>query len=286
MKIRLFRYVGKENSRMKRQFIFGGVFATSMALGAGVQTAAQQGQTGTNPQQQQHQQQVTVAGCLQRADDVQGQGSSSASSGQTTQPGQTGQSTTGTGTQAGAQRTETRAGMSGTKFVLTQATMSGTGSHSGTHAGQSGTQAGTQTGTQSGQVGTSGTATGTSGVAASGHVYRLEGGQDQNLERHVNKRVEVRGTIEHRMGAHSGSSTEHAGTSAQPGTAGQSGTASGTQSGTTSGTTSGTQSGTTSGTYTGTQAGMDRQHGDWQNAPQLRVTSVRELEGSCDTQRR
>lgn len=152
---------------MKRQFLFSSVFAAAMAVGLGAQGTGTTGQaTGQTPDRNQGQT-MTVTGCLKKADEL---------------------SRPPAGAQAGAQMAQ----KSDDEFVILRpAGMTAFNVRTG--AAQTGQTAQSQAG-QTGQ--TAGTA-GTSGAAQLG--FRLVGGD--NLEQHVNKQVEIRGTLAERPGA-------------------------------------------------------------------------------------
>lgn len=181
---------------MKRQFLFGSVFATAMAVGLGAQGTGTTGQATGQTTDRSQGQTMTITGCLKKADELSRTGAAAATGAQT-------------GTQTGA--TAQRSTMDRDEFVLLRpAGMTAFNVRTG--ATQTGQTAQTQTQTQTGQ--TAGT-TGTTGAAAMG--YRLVGGD--NLEQHADKQVEVRGTLEDRDRT---SATAQAGrTTAQTGQTGQ-----------------------------------------------------------------
>lgn len=231
---------------MKRQFLFGSVFAAAMAVGVGAQGTGTTGQTGqATPQRSAQEQSVIATGCLLEADELsRGSARSGATGGATTGTTTgtaTGTATGGTQTGATAQRSSDR-----DQYVLLRpAGMTAFNVRPG--AGQTGQTAQTQTG-QTGQT------AGTTGTGAAAMGYRLVGGEEHNLKQHVNKEVEVRGTLE-----------ASSGRTGQSGYTGQTGQTTG-------------QTGQTGQTA---QAGRMGQQPNVENLPTLRITSVRQVADSC-----
>lgn len=236
---------------MTRQFIFGTMFSVALAAGVGAQqpTAGQQDPARAS---QNDQREVTVTGCLQPGDAAR--------------PGQIGSGTAPATGAAIGEQTGMRAGEG--QFILTNArigsaTDAGTGT-SGTATPATGSPTGTGTGTG---TGTAAMGTGTAGTGASiGAAYRLIGGQKDELQKYVNSRVEVRGTLVSGGGSGAGSAAG-VGVSTPAGTGS---TATGTAPG-----------------ATGTATGLMSSRGNAdQPAQALRVTSVRQISGSCSAENR
>ncbi|HVL69511.1 MAG TPA: hypothetical protein VM364_19795 [Vicinamibacterales bacterium] len=228
---------------MKRNVLFGTIFSAALAVGLSAQTGsgAQTGQQGSRNQNQ-GTQQVTVTGCLQ--DHNMTAGTSGTATG----------TTTGTsGTQAN--RGENR----GAQFVLTNAEMTAGGAQAGrTTGGTTGTGGTGTSGT--GTSGTSGTTAGAAGMETNNR-FLLVGGNQQELRRYLNSRVEVRGRLDNE---NKGASNRTTG----------GGTATGTGQ---------TGSGQTGSTAQGTRTGQDRMDDD---TKRLRVTSVRQLAANCNDDKR
>jgi hypothetical protein len=246
---------------MKRQFMFGTMLAAAFAVGVG----AQSGQTGSPGQagqsgaanQDRSGRTVTVTGCLQSGDRA---GSTSQSpTGDTTSRQQAGQ----TGSQS--------------QYVLTNASMAsgatGTGA-TGTGTGTSGTGATTGAGTGTGAGSTAGSATAgsTQGSAGAMTSFRLQGGDSSDLQKYVNSRVEVTGTLQ--SATDRGSATGSGATGSPTGSTAGSATGTGTGS-TGSATGTGAATGSTASGATAGASASDR------NVQTLRVTSVRQVAGSC-----
>jgi hypothetical protein len=176
---------------MTRQLIFGAVLAAGLAAG----TAAQQAAPST-AQTDRTGQSVTLTGCVQPAD-------------------RTSAATAGT---SGGDTTSRQSSQRG-PFILTNASVTSSGS-----AGTSGT------GTATGGTGTTGTgasaSTGSATRGAGQTTYRIAGGDDQNLHQYVNSRVEITGTLEDAASRGTATGTSGTGTGAGgTGTAAASGTA-------------------------------------------------------------
>lgn len=154
---------------MKRQLMFGAMLSAVLVAGAAAQQPAQ-----TTPQSQgEKDKTVTLVGCLQPADKG---GPPTGTTGDTTSRQQ-------------SNREE--------HYVLANATMSSASSASGT--------SGTATGARTGGTGT----TGATGSMSGAKSYRLIATDSQDLDRLVNSRVEVTGTIvgENRASGAAGSGT-------------------------------------------------------------------------------
>ena len=203
---------------MKRQIFFGTLLSTALAVGVGAQQTPPSSSSSPG-QSDRSGQTVTVTGCLQS-----GSGAS----------GSTASSPTGAPAgQAGASSSSSRGG----QFILANATMgSGSGSATGTTGGTP--PAG---------------APSSSSSSASGKSYRLTGGDTEDLQKYVNSKVEVTGTLQDSSRSSSGST----------GATGSPSTGAGAGTGTT---------GSAAGSSSSSMAG---------NMPQLRVTSVRQVSGSC-----
>jgi hypothetical protein len=134
---------------MKREFVFGGLIALALSVGASAQTTAGQQYPST---QDKDKDTVTVTGCL-----VPGAGGAVGTSG----------------------TTATTANPSAAGFMLINASKDGAPAAT-TTAGTSGT-----------------TASGTTAPAAdAGKSFTLVGGDQEDLQKWVNSRVEIKGTIE------------------------------------------------------------------------------------------
>jgi hypothetical protein len=230
------RNIDYQEVGMKRHVLFGTMLSAALAVGLSAQTGSAGSQTpGQQSQQSQNQQQVTVTGCL-----MEGAGTMAGASGGTATATGSGTSTgTGTSGTSGTQTGTQRSGSMDAKFHLTNAQVTPSDKTATSGTGTSGT-------------GTSGTASGTSGTTSEMKV-QLVGGDNQDLQRYVNSRVEVRGTLmtnqdRNRAGAGTGTAT-------------------------------GTGTGTGTGTATGGTS-SNRQGGD-QMAQRVRVTSVRQIATSC-----
>ena len=172
---------------MKRVGTFAAIAFGSAAVlaaqGPG-QTTPQPGRSGgstdTRPAQSSESGTVTLTGCLQRA----------------------GGSSTGAGSSSASGASASGASASGASFILTDASM---GSGSGSSASGSGA-AGTTGSSAAGAAGTSGS----SAAGRSGSTYMLDGSASE-LSSHVNKRVQVTGTMA--SGSSSGAGSSGAGTS-------------------------------------------------------------------------
>lgn len=163
---------------MRREFIFGTVLATLLAAGVAAQTPDQD----RSPASPAGARTVSVTGCLQSA--------------------------TAGGEQPNAGDATSR------QFMLTNATMSGTGA-----TGTAGTGA-TTSGTTGGAVATRPAAT----------SFRLTGGGD-SLKQYVNSRVEVTGTIQRGSGSGKEGSQGRSGSSAGAATGSSAGAGSTASSG-------------------------------------------------------
>jgi hypothetical protein len=95
-------------------------------------------------------------------------------------------------------------------------------------------------------------------------TYRLIGDKSSDLQTYANSQVEITGTLV----GHDGMMSEHKGTSAGTSTSAGSTTATGSTSSST-------------GTASSPQSGSGMQSGERDNAPALRVTSVRQLSSTC-----
>ena len=228
---------------MKRTHLFGTMMACTLA--AAVSVGAQD--RPTTSQSDREGKSVVVTGCLKS-------GSSMATG------------TTGTGSTAGTAGTSgsTASSASRGSFIITDAVVA-----SGSASTSDPTGTASPTGSTAGTAGTGSTA-GTSGTSPSatnpgtamGKTFTLVGGQQSQLQGFVNSQVEIRGTLDQ-------NADRSAAGSATGSTAGTPTTSTTPTTGTP--TTGSTASGTGS-----TMAGMS--HG---NQPQLRVTSVRQIAGSC-----
>ncbi len=162
---------------MRREFVVGAVMAAAMAVGLSAQTTPPSGGQSTPPSSSQSSYDrdqsnrgsaVTVTGCLMSADQWKGgTAGTSGSTGSTGAPGSTSASRS--------------SGASG--FVLTDVSMgSSTGSSSSSPSATSGT-----TGAGAGAT--------ASGTSSSEKAIMLKG-KDEDLQKNVGKRVEVRGTLD------------------------------------------------------------------------------------------
>jgi hypothetical protein len=246
---------------MKRQFVFGTMFVAALAVSASAQQTYPQTQGQSDRQTSGQNQAITLTGCLVTADSL------GAAHGATGAAGTATGSATGSAT--GTTSSAATAAGGDKQYVLTHASM---GSASGTTA--AGTTGTGTTGSGTTGSGTTGSATsGTTGsgsiagAAARGVMYRLMGGDNEQLQQFVNSRVEVSGTLNNR-GAGSGGAMTGTGS----GTTGSATTGSGTTGSATTGSATGSASGTMSG----------QQH-DMANMPSLRITSVRQVSGSCQS---
>jgi hypothetical protein len=154
---------------MKREFVFGGLIALALSVGASAQTTAGQQYPST---QDKDKDTVTVTGCL-----VPGAGGAVGTSG----------------------TTATTASPSAAGFMLINASKDGA-SAATTTAGTSGT-----------------TASGSTAPAAdAGKSFTLVGGDPADLQKWVNSRVEIKGTIEASSAAPAMTGGSTAGTTATP----------------------------------------------------------------------
>jgi len=156
---------------MKREFVFGGLIALALSVGASAQTTAGQQYPST---QDKDKDTVTVTGCL-----VPGAGGAVGTSG----------------------TTATTASPSAAGFMLINASKDGAAAAT-TTAGTSGTTAAT-----------------TAPAADAGKSFNLVGGDQADLQKWVNSRVEIKGTIEASSAAPSmtgGSTSGTTATSATP----------------------------------------------------------------------
>jgi len=217
--------------------------ATTLGL-AQTTPSGQQRQTG----QKDDQRTVTVVGCLQEEKDVHGQRPNVAE----------------------------RAGV-GEDFILTQASLKGSGS-SGSGSSATGTPrtsgtAGTPGTTGTGSTATGGSsATGSPGMAGSHSMYKVKGLDDEKLRPLLNKRVEVMGKIDMKSDR-SGSGATGTGTN-RTGTTG---------TGREPEDRSGTGSPGTKGTGGTGSAMRDASKTDQHEMPELRATSIKEVAGSCQS---
>ena len=181
---------------MKRNLIFGTVFAAAMAVGAAAQTPGSQTPSSQTPstqppssqmpsssqrQSEKSGQTITVTGCLQSAEG-----------------GSVG--TTGTGAPGAAPS----ARASADTYILADATMGSAPSTPGAAGEKAPGAAGT---------------TGAPGASAAGTTYRLVGGDKSDLKKYANSQVEIRGRLDSSGGAAAGGAM--GGTSARPGASGQ-----------------------------------------------------------------
>jgi hypothetical protein len=132
---------------MKREFVFGGLMAIALGVGAAAQSTAPQ----AYPSQDKDKDTVTITGCL-----MPSSGGAVGTSGTT--------ATTATPPAGG--------------FMLINASKD-KGAAATTTAGTSGTTAGT-----------------TAGAADAGKSYTLIGGDQADLQKWVNSRVEIKGTVD------------------------------------------------------------------------------------------
>ena len=176
---------------MKRNIMFGVLFSTALAVGAGAQSTG-----GQTPSQSGSSDQVTVTGCLQSGGAAGAAGTSGAGS---TGAGSTGAGSTGA---AGSSASGSRGG----GFVLSNAKV-GSGSASG---------GATSTGTAGSAAGSASSSAGMAGTTR----FKLEGSQS-DLEKYANSQVEITGKLDKSMG--SGSSTAGSPTTGATGAAGATG---------------------------------------------------------------
>jgi len=189
---------------MRRQFLFGAVMAAAVAVSASAQSTSPTSQnpnnqpptsqsptpqspatpspespttqsTGTASTDYQSGQTVTLTGCLASADTWKGGTSGAPATGAT---GTTGSPTGATGA-PGSTSASRSSGSGG--FVLTDASMGASGGSSSSSYGG---------GATTGAAGTSGASS-----AAGNDAYTLQG-KDDDLQKHMNHRVEVRGTLD------------------------------------------------------------------------------------------
>jgi len=237
---------------MPRQLMFGTVWAAALAAAVSAQSNGQpSGQQDPNAGSRRNgNQTVTVTGCLQS-------GGTSASSGSTASGASPRTGASGTGAEfiltnvSSSSGAGSRTGSSGTG---TPSSTGSTGS-AGAPAGNPGTPS--RTGAEPGAS----TSSGAAGVSAQ-QTYRLTGNMGE-MNKLVNRRVEVTGTIENQSGNPSGSGATSS-TGGSPSGTGSTGSA-----------------GTPSTSPAGERASdMHRMSGD---APRLRVTSIHEVQGgpSC-----
>jgi len=178
---------------MKRSIMFGVLFSTAVAVGAGAQSTG-----GQTPSQSGSSDQVTVTGCLQSGDAAGATGTSGA--GSTGAP--TGAGSTGA---AGSSASGSRGG----GFVLTNAKM-GSGSASG---------GASSTGTAGSATGSSSSSAGMAGMTR----FKLEGSQS-DLQKYANSQVEITGKLDKSTG--SGSSSTGSPTTGATGATGATGSGS------------------------------------------------------------
>jgi hypothetical protein len=175
---------------MKRVGTFAAIAFGSAAVlaaqGPG-QTTPQPGRSGgstdTRPAQSSESGTVTLTGCLQRADG----------------------SSTGAGSSSASGASASGASATGASFILTDASM-GSGSGSSASGSTGAGAAGTTGSSAAGAAGTSGS----SAAGRSGSTYMLDGSASE-LSSHVNKRVQVTGTMA--SGSSSGAGSSGAATS-------------------------------------------------------------------------
>ncbi|HET7220044.1 MAG TPA: hypothetical protein VFJ02_18435 [Vicinamibacterales bacterium] len=183
---------------MKRTMLFGTIFSAALAMGANAQTSA-----GTQPGAQssgaQHNQQITVTGCLK--------------SGDATASNAAGSTGGGTGT-AGAAGTTGAVGASASRdarsgFTLTNAKIGGGSATSGT----SGT-------TGAGATGSTASGASSVGMASTATTFTLQGGSQSDLNKYANSQVEIRGTLDHSAAPSTAAGAGAAGSGATDNTAG------------------------------------------------------------------
>jgi hypothetical protein len=225
---------------MRRDVILGCVVAGAMTFAVSAQDPQTGQGSGSRAAQSRDNQTITVTGCLSNA---------ASTTGARTGTGGTGTGTsTGTGTGAGTQGT-TRGGQQ--QFVLNNATIGkGSGATGSAGTGTSGTAG-------SGAAGTS---------AGMGTTYRLTGGNNEELQKYLNSKVEIRGTLQ------SGNQT---------GKTGATGTGTGAGTGTGTGSGTATTSGTSSSAGASGQRSQDRSGNE--NMQTLRVTSVTQIAATCES---
>ena len=195
---------------MKRAILFGATLSAALATALSAQTPQT---SGARPPDQSSGSQVTVTGCLKSGDNA----SSSSGGGATSSGGATG-AASAAGTSG-----------SGSGYILTDAA---SGPASST----------------TGAAGTAGTPTpGAPGPGAGAMTsYRLQGGDESDLRKYVNSKVEVRGML-------SKAPTSSTATTGPTGATGA----------------------------TGAGAAATRESGMSSNMPTLQVTSVRQVASSC-----
>ncbi len=231
---------------MRREFMFGTIIAAALAVSVGAQQPSQD----RSPSGPSGGRTVTVTGCL-----------TSAGAPGAAEPGAAPSAQPGAGAQSG--------------FILTNGTMGSGSSGTGT--------SGTAPGSPSAGAATTPGATMGSTDPATARSFRLSGG-GQGLQQYMNSRVEVIGTLQSTGSSTSGST----GRTGSPAEAGTSGTATGTSTrpGSTTGSSAGSSTaggaGTGAGAGTGNPSGtMAGQTGGDQPMQMLRVTSVKQVSGSC-----
>lgn len=245
---------------MKRQFLFGTMLTTVLAIGASAQTPqtppAGQGSTATpsdtrsQPGQNQSGQSLTLTGCLQPASQTPGGASTGA-----------GAAGAGAGASTGAGSTASASGQRGGNYILTNVSPSSAAGSAGA-TGAAGTAG---TGAATGAASTGSTAA--SGAPATS--YRLMGGDSQNLSQYVGQRVEVTGTVSGAGATGAGGAGTGATGGAATGGAATGGAATGGAA------TGGAATGAGASTGAGSRSGGDM--------PMLRVTAVKPASGggSC-----
>ncbi len=157
---------------MKRQLMFGTVFAAALAVGASAQSATATGQQDKDMNK--NGETMRITGCLVAADSMRGT---------------TGTSGTASSTAGSSATTTPQTGdrMNASKYLLTDAFVGHTAV-----VGDAGTTS---------MGGGSGTGVGTSGAPTTKEStaldrFRLIGGKDEELKEHVNHKVEITGTVE------------------------------------------------------------------------------------------
>jgi len=259
---------------MKRQLVYGTVCSAALAAAVSAQTGAQtpaQSGSATNPNSQQV---VTVTGCLQ-----------SGSPSGTSTLGASSPSRTPGDTRAGAE------------FILTNVTTGGTSMSSAAGGADSRTGGGAGSASATGSTGAGtakpttggGSATGDPGSGAvstdSGgrqgsprNGYRLTGNVG-DMNKLVNRRVEVTGTLDPQSGVEPGKETVSGARDV-----GSSGAAAGTRPGGGTSTSPGAGSTVSTPGATGSDPSMQGTPNDF---PSLRITSIREIpgDGSCSSGR-
>jgi hypothetical protein len=152
---------------------------------------------------------------------------------------------------------------SGSSYGSTSGTTSGSGSSTGSSAGTTGSTAGSTSGTTSGtsQPGQSSTTSGSAAAGMTASSYRLIATDTDKLSDKVGKKVEVTGTLDQSSSSSSGAGS----------TGSTAGTGTGSTAGTGTGSTAGTGTGSTSGTTGTGSTGSGSTYGSagrrWVRAP-------------------